>query len=67
MLQRKPSETSGMEKFPLRQLEERDFYSGSFLFLDKEPPHAGGNRAGSYFVFLIKLFAAGGKTESATV
>jgi hypothetical protein len=56
-----------MEKFPLRQLEERDFYSGSFLFLDKEPPHAGGNRAGSYFVFLIKLFAAGGKTESATV
>lgn len=27
----------------------------------------GKNRAGSYFVFLIKLFAAGGKTESATV
>lgn len=35
--------------------------------VDKEPPFAGGNGAGSYFLFLIKLFAAGGKTESATV
>lgn len=42
---------------------QRDFYSGSFLFLDKEQILAEGNKAGGYFVFLIKLFATSSKKE----